>query len=230
MSWHPARVVQARPRPLTADLTVRRLLPAAGARTVGPFVFLDHLGPAGFDPGAGLDVPPHPHIGLATVTYLFEGELLHRDSLGSRQVIRPGAINWMTAGRGIVHSERTPAEIRPHGHVLHGIQLWVGLPTAHEDDAPSFAHFSAGALPWLEGEGRRVRVLVGEAYGEASPVPVRLRRPGTSTPSSRAGVPLETPGRWPEAAVYVAAGAVTLRDRRLAEGELADPRPGAPPR
>src|SRR6056297_679882 len=126
--------------------SVRRLLPTRELRAVGPFVFFDHLGPAEFPAGRGIDVRPHPHIGLATVTYVFEGEILHRDSLGNVQAIRPQAINWMTAGRGIVHSERTPPEVRRSAHTLHALQLWVALPEARERMAPSFRHYGADAL------------------------------------------------------------------------------------
>ena len=136
--------------PVLKDLggfSVRRLLPAKDVRAVGPFVFFDHLGPAWFEPGKGIDVRPHPHIGLATITYLFEGEILHRDSLGSVQPIRPKAINWMTAGRGIAHSERTPPAVRSAGHTLHALQLWVALPAADEETDPAFFHYDETELP-----------------------------------------------------------------------------------
>jgi hypothetical protein len=165
-------LIEARGRDLGGGFRVRRLLPAAGRRMVGPFIFFDHMGPVGMPPGQGLDVRPHPHINLATVTYLFEGEILHRDSLGTQQAIRPGALNWMTAGRGIVHSERSPAPARETGVRLHGLQLWVALPRAHEEVAPSFQHHAAEALPALEREGARLRVIAGNAYGAASPVEV----------------------------------------------------------
>jgi redox-sensitive bicupin YhaK (pirin superfamily) len=159
--------------PRTADLgdgfTVRRALPSAQRRMVGPFVFLDQMGPALLKPGTGLDVRPHPHIGLATVTYLFEGEILHRDSLGSVQPIRPGELNWMTAGRGIVHSERTPRELRPSGSRSWGLQAWVGLPRAREETAPVFAHHGADELPRIEGEGIEASVVAGTIEGKRSP-------------------------------------------------------------
>ncbi len=147
-----------------------RVLPSPRRRLVGPFIFFDHIGPAEILAGGGLDVRPHPHINLATVTYLFEGEFTHRDSLGFEQVIRPGAINWMTAGRGIVHSERTPAELRKTGSRLHGLQIWVALPKEHEEVAPDFHHYPAETLPYLEAEGVRLRVLAGTAFGRTSPV------------------------------------------------------------
>ena len=155
---------------LGGGFMVRRLLPAAAQRAVGPFVFLDHFGPVTAGPGDNHDVRPHPHIGLATVTYLFEGTMVHRDSTGAEQTIEPGAINWMTSGRGIVHSERTPEALRGTMRVSHGLQLWVGLPEAHEEDEPSFVHVDAAAIPVAESGGATVRVLVGEAFGQRSPV------------------------------------------------------------
>jgi redox-sensitive bicupin YhaK (pirin superfamily) len=155
---------------LGGGLKVNRLLPAFERRTVGPFVFLDHFGPLDLEPGMNTDVRPHPHIGLATVSYLFEGALIHRDSLGSVQRIEPGAINWMSAGRGIVHSERTPPELRTLRHRMHGIQLWVGLPQALEESEPSFAHTPAEQLAPFPEQDAEVRLLVGEAFGRRSPV------------------------------------------------------------
>jgi hypothetical protein len=149
---------------------VRRALPSAERRTVGPFVFWDQMGPASLAPGNGVDVRPHPHIGLATVTYLFQGEIMHRDSLGSVQAIRPGAVNWMTAGRGIAHSERTGPELRAQGHRLHGIQTWVGLPQKDEETDPHFQHFAAKGLPEREDKGVFLRMITGEAFGLVSPV------------------------------------------------------------
>src|SRR5205085_7790269 len=143
----PELVLVAPTRDLGDGFRVRRALPSARRRMVGPFVFFDQMGPVVLQSGAGLDVRPHPHIGLATVTYLFEGEILHRDSLGSVQPIRPGEVNWMTAGRGIVHSERTAPELRRTDTRLFGIQTWVGLPRAHEEAEPAFAHHGADALP-----------------------------------------------------------------------------------
>ncbi|MGF6901598.1 pirin family protein [Paraburkholderia sp. GAS348] len=152
------------------NLSVRRVLPAMAARLIGPFIFFDHMGPAALEPGVGLDVRPHPHIGLATVTYLFEGSIMHRDSLGSEQKIVPGDVNWMTAGRGIVHSERTPPEDRASGQTVHGIQTWVALPLEDEDIAPSFSHHAANTLPVVERNGVTLRVIAGTAFGETSPV------------------------------------------------------------
>lgn len=153
-------------------LNVRRALPAAQRRSVGPFVFFDHIGPHTFDAGEGIDVRPHPHIGLATVTFLWEGALMHRDSLGNEQEIAPGDVNWMTAGRGIVHSERTPERLRGGKHPIHGLQTWIGLPRDHEDAEPGFHHHAADTLPRIEREGVRMTVVAGHAFGERSPVDV----------------------------------------------------------
>jgi redox-sensitive bicupin YhaK (pirin superfamily) len=163
-------VIEPRERDLGDGFFVRRLLPAGKQRAVGPFLFFDHFGPTRLPPGKGMDVRPHPHINLATVTYLFAGEIVHRDSLGSVQAIRPGDINWMTAGRGIVHSERTGPELRASGSVAHGLQLWVGLPRADEETAPAFHHHPAATLPELAVGGATVRLLAGEAFGRRSPV------------------------------------------------------------
>ena len=170
----PPRVIPGRVTPLADGFSVRRLLPAAQQRAVGPFVFFDHFGPVTLAPDQDADVGAHPHIGLATVTYLLEGSYLHRDSLGTAQIITPGAVNWMTAGRGIVHSERTPAALRNTERRLHGLQLWVALPPDHETMAPAFQHVSAAEIPHLRGGalgvGVAVRVLVGTAWGVTSPV------------------------------------------------------------
>ena len=155
---------------LGGGFLVRRSLPAAPRQAVGPFLFFDHFGPITAQPSDDHDVRPHPHIGLATVTYLFEGAMLHRDSTGIAQRIEPGAINWMTAGRGIVHSERTPDDLRQITRRSHGLQLWAALPEVHEEDAPSFEHTPAAAIPSLELPGVAVRVLIGEAFGVTSPV------------------------------------------------------------
>ena len=151
---------------------VARMLPQAARRSIGPFLFFDYFGPADFPPGKGVDVRPHPHIGLATVTYLFEGAQMHRDTLGSVQEIKPGEVNWMTAGRGIAHSERTGEELRARGHRLHGIQTWVGLPQKDEECDPHFQHFAATELPEQDEKGVRLRMITGEAFGLTSPVKV----------------------------------------------------------
>ncbi|MBI1358905.1 MAG: pirin family protein [Alphaproteobacteria bacterium] len=162
-------VIEPRVRDL-GGFNVRRILPFHSRRSVGPFVFFDHLGPARFVPGKGVDVRPHPHIGLATVTWLFEGALDHRDSLGTIQTIRPGAVNWMTAGHGIVHSERTPPEERAAGHNLEAIQTWVALPQSHEEQDPSFVHHPADTLPTFNLEGAHGVLIAGSAFGKRSPV------------------------------------------------------------
>ena len=151
---------------------VARLVPQIARRSIGPFVFFDYFGPVDFAPGKGVDVRPHPHIGLATVTYLFDGAQMHRDTLGSVQEISPGDVNWMTAGRGIAHSERTGEDMRARGHRLHGIQTWVGLPEADEEAPPAFQHFSRTQLPEREDKNVTLRLIAGEAFGLKSPVKV----------------------------------------------------------
>ena len=163
------RVIETRRRDI-GGFEVARALPSAARRMVGPFIFLDHMGPATFPPGHGMDVRPHPHIGLSTVTYLFAGEVFHRDSLGVAQSIRPGEVNWMTAGAGITHSERSVGEVRKNGGPLHGIQSWVALPVEQEERAPSFAHYDAAELPKFEEHGSTARIIAGSAYGLRSPV------------------------------------------------------------
>lgn len=165
-------IVPGRVRDLVGGFKVQRVLPYSLRRMVGPFIFLDQMGPAILQAGAGLDVAPHPHIGLATVTYLFEGEMLHRDSLGTVQMIKPGEVNWMTAGRGIAHSERTPPELRETGSKLFGLQSWVALPTQAEETAPTFAHHGTAELSLLEGEGQRIRLIAGSLYGARAPVEI----------------------------------------------------------
>ncbi len=207
----------------TRDLggfSVSRVLPSAAHRAVGPFVFFDHLGPAVFEDGQAFDVRPHPHIGLATVTFLFDGEIVHRDSLGTVQPIRPGDVNWMTAGRGIVHSEREPADARARTRRLHGIQSWVAVPVAHEEADPSFAHHPAATLPVVERPGVRITVIAGDAYGRTSPVDVAM-------PTLYAAVRLDA-GRalaieagHDERAVYVVDGDVTLDGEPVAAGAMA---------
>ncbi|MBU1358173.1 MAG: pirin family protein [Gammaproteobacteria bacterium] len=194
---------------LGGGFKVRRLLPAAERRSVGPFVFFDHFGPATETPGAEHDVRPHPHIGLATVTYLFEGAMMHRDSLGKVQEIRPGAINWMTAGKGIVHSERKPEHLREATYVNHGLQLWCALPQAHEEVDPSFTHTAAADIPAVDVNGVAVRVLVGEAFGARSPVKT-LAKTIYLDLSMPAGSSIELPPLAQELAVYAVDGPFTL--------------------
>ena len=204
-------VIAPRERDLGGGFMVRRLLPSGARRAVGPFLFFDHFGPTQLAPGTGMDVRPHPHINLATVTYLFEGEMLHRDSLGSEQAIRPGDVNWMTAGRGIVHSERTPPAARAAGSTLHGLQLWVGLPREHEETAPGFYHHPGATLPRFEQRGVEVRVLVGEAFGRRSPV-ATLSRVLYLDVRLAAGASVELPALdgAGELGAYVIDGAIVL--------------------
>lgn len=212
------RVLEGRPRDL-GGFSVRRVLPAAGVPTLGPFIFFDHMGPAFFGPGSGVDVRPHPHIGLATVTYLFEGELMHRDSLGTAQLIRPGDVNWMVAGRGIVHSERTPREARLAGAPIHGIQTWVALPQAQEETEPSFAHHAAASLPEIRREGVQLRLIAGEAYGARAPA--KVFSPMFYVDARiEPGAALELPAGYAERAVYVADGHVEVEGASRGVGEM----------
>lgn len=205
---------------LGGGLQVRRLLPAAAQRAVGPFVFFDHFGPVTLAPGADSDVRPHPHIGLATLTWLYEGCLLHRDSLGSEQEIRPGDVNWMSAGRGIVHSERTPAALRGQPRPLHGLQLWIALPAALEQGEPHFQHVAAAQIPLVQAGSARVQVVVGTAFGATSPV--RTAAP-TLCLSVRlaAGQPWQLPRLAAEQALYSPSRTITLDGAPLGPGELA---------
>jgi redox-sensitive bicupin YhaK (pirin superfamily) len=219
-------VIVPRARDL-GSFAVRRALPSRARQMVGPFIFFDQMGPAAFAPGRGIDVRPHPHINLATVTYLFEGEIVHRDSLGTTQAIRPGAVNWMTAGRGIVHSERTDPELKARGSRLSGIQIWVALPAAHEETEPDFMHYAASDLPILDAEGKRIRLMVGRGWGLASPV-------RTFSETIYADVILDPSARLPidaaheERAVYVVSGAVEIAGDRFPAGQLAVLRRGDP--
>ena len=203
-----------------------RVLPAEARRHVGPFVFFDHMGPADFAAGHGLDVRPHPHIGLATVTYLFDGEIVHRDSLGSHQPIRPGDVNWMTAGCGIVHSERTGPELRRTGSRTHGLQLWVGFPLAHEETEPEFHHHPATTLPSLEVSGARIRVLAGSAFGETSPVK-SFSPLFYSDVVLPAGRELPLPHEREERAAYVIDGTIACGSERAERGRMIVFAPGA---
>ena len=213
-------------RDLGDGFEVRRALPAAKKRTVGPFVFFDQMGPVALARGKGLDVRPHPHIGLATVTYLFEGEILHRDSLGTLQAIRPGDVNWMTAGSGIVHSERTPPELRATGSRISGIQLWVGLPASDEEIAPAFEHVPAPRLPMLEGH---IRLILGEWRGARSPVATRSPTLYADAPLA-AGSVLELDFRYAERAAYVASGVIEHEGERHEAGRMLVFAPGGVPR
>jgi redox-sensitive bicupin YhaK (pirin superfamily) len=222
MSWHNASepvcterrgavtlVIEPRERDL-GGFSVRRVLPAAECRAVGPFVFFDEMGPTRFAPGAGIDVRPHPHIGLSTVTFLFEGEIVHRDNLGVVQAIRPGEVNLMTAGSGVVHSERTDPAQRARGPRLHGIQSWMALPDGREETPPAFEHHPASSLPAAEIAGARVRVILGEAFGLRSPVTTHTRTLYAEVQLA-AGSELELP-RETELAAYPIEGAAAIGD------------------
>ena len=204
---------------------VRRALPSRERRLVGPFVFFDQMGPGEFLAGHGLDVRPHPHIGLATVTYLFRGEILHRDTLGSRQPIRPGDVNWMTAGRGIAHSERTDPALRSHANALFGIQLWVALPGASEEVAPAFVHHPAATLPVLEDAGVRLRLVAGEGWGLRSPVEVfspLFYADAALAPKAQVALP----DQFEERASYVLEGTIEVAGDRFEAGRMLVFRPG----
>lgn len=205
---------------LGGGFTVRRLLPALQRRSVGPFLFFDHFGPVTVQPSDEYDVRPHPHIGLATVTYLFSGTILHRDSLGSVQQIEPGAINWMTAGRGIVHSERRPPALASQSYVNHGIQLWAALPLGQEDCPPSFTHTPASAIGQLAVGDATVRVLIGSAFGVISPVATMSPMLYLDVQLPAGGI-LELPALAQEMAVYPVDAAVQLDGRPLAEHTIA---------
>lgn len=218
-------VIDAKPRDV-AGFAVRRALPVIGRKTIGPFVFFDHMGPLELPPGQGADVGPHPHIGLATVTYLFDGELVHRDSLGSVQTIRPGDVNWMLAGRGIAHSERSAPEVRAAGVRMHGIQSWVALPLAHEEDPPLFEHHAAGTLPLVVRAGAELRVVAGTAYGERSPVNVLSPTLYVDAKLPSAML-LDIDDTHEERAVYVVDGSIAIDQRTFDGGALIVLHPGA---
>ncbi|MDX2287781.1 MAG: pirin family protein [Hyphomicrobiaceae bacterium] len=239
MSWQPTddprpgdqlscaaieQVIVPRARDL-GGFEVRRALPAAGRQMVGPFIFFDQMGPAEFLIGTGIDVRPHPHIGLATVTYLFDGEIMHRDSLGTAQPIRPGELNLMSAGSGIVHSERTAIEERQRGPRLFGIQAWAALPRSHEESAPTFVHHGSDELPRMEGEGKRVRVVMGEVYGKSSPV--AFPHPTFYAEAVLApGAVLPLDADYDERAVYVVSGEIDIAGDRFGSGRLLVFKPG----
>ena len=239
MSWQPNNdPVPGNPRscdaieqvivPRARDLggfSVRRALPAASKQMVGPFIFFDQMGPAEFLIGSGIDVRPHPHIGLATVTYLFDGEIMHRDSLGSAFAIKPGELNLMSAGRGIVHSERTSAEQRAKGPRLFGIQAWAALPKAHEEGAPAFAHHGAGELPRISADGKTVRVIVGTLYGKTSPA--ALPHPAFYAEAVLApGAVLPLDPDYDERGIYIASGEIDIAGETFSTGRLLVFRPG----
>jgi len=201
------------------EFSVGRLLPDKQRQRVGPFIFFDHIGPAEFPPGKGVNVRSHPHIGLATITYLFEGEMLHRDNLGYVQEIRPGEINWMTAGKGIVHSEKVTDAILASGQRLHGLQVWVALPIEHEEIEPRFEHYAADDIPSLEKDGVQIRVVIGTAYGQTSPVRTESETLYVEIKLGD-GARIELP-QAEEVAVFVISGEVSVDGEAVAPGTLA---------
>lgn len=211
-------VIEPRRRDL-GGFTVGRVLPFAKRRMVGPFIFFDEMGPATFAPGKGIDVRPHPHIGLATVTYMFEGELRHRDNLGFDQVIKPGDVNWMTAGRGIAHSERTDDAPRRDGQHIHGMQTWVALPVEAAEIEPSFHHHPKAALPVIEKDNLSMRLIAGAAYGETSPVktfsPIFYLAAETGK-----GAKIEMPTEYPERALYIVSGSIRIDGEIYESGKM----------
>jgi len=219
MSTIREAVIVPRTRDLGDGFEVRRVLPSEERRTVGPFVFFDQMGPTVLRAGTGLDVRPHPHIGLATVTYLLDGEILHRDSLGTVQPIRPGEVYWMTAGRGIVHSERTPPELRTTGTRLFGVQTWIGLPKDLEEVEPSFVHHAESALPMLDGDGKHVRVIAGEFQGARSPLAV-FSETLYADAALAAGARLEVPPDYRERAIYIAEGRIAIAGDSFEAGRM----------
>lgn len=239
MSWQPAsdpkpgdatacdlidEVIVPRARDL-GGFEVRRALPAVGKQMVGPFIFFDQFGPSEFLIGQGLDVRPHPHIGLATVTFLFDGEIMHRDSLGTAQAIRAGELNLMSAGRGVVHSERSSPEQRAIGPKLYGIQAWAALPKSHEDRAPDFAHYGVHALPRIEGEGKRVRLVMGSMFGATSPAEFphdAFYAEAVLSP----GAVLPIDSTYDERAVFIVSGSIDIAGDTFEAGRLLVFRPG----
>jgi redox-sensitive bicupin YhaK (pirin superfamily) len=218
----PCDAIETRIVPRAKDLggfEVRRVLPHGRRMMVGPFIFWDQMGLARFTPGTGIDVRPHPHIGLATVTYLFSGEIMHRDSLGTVIPIRPGEMNLMSAGRGIVHSERTPPDARANGHELYGIQAWVALPRSHEDAPPSFEHFGTADLPLVTGDGITLRVINGELAGRTSPVKLPMATLYAEAQLA-AGAVLPLDARYPERAIYTCDGEIELAGERFGPSQL----------
>ena len=214
-----------RQRDLGGGFAVRRALPAAERRMIGPFIFWDEFGPAHFAAGEGLDVRPHPHINLATVTYLFEGEIFHRDTLGSAQVIRPGDVNWMNAGRGIAHSERTAPNLRATGSAIAGVQSWVALPEAQEESDPFFVHHDVADLPLIEADGAHVRVIAGKIFGAKSPVKTYSEL-FYADARLDAGASLALDADHEERALYLVSGEIEIAGDSFAPGRLLVLRPG----
>ena len=207
------------------EMTVRRALPSTARQMVGPFIFFDQMGPAEFLTDQGIDVRPHPHINLATLTYLFEGEILHRDSLGTEKTIQPGAVNWMSAGRGIVHSERTEESRKKHGQKLFGIQTWLALPGAVEESDPAFLHYGAASLPVIEADGIRARLIAGSAFGETSPLATASETLYGDV-LLRAGCRMPLDATYEERALYTITGTIEIAGDSFDAGQLLVLRPG----
>jgi redox-sensitive bicupin YhaK (pirin superfamily) len=207
------------------EMTVRRALPSTKRQMVGPFIFFDQMGPAEFLTDQGIDVRPHPHINLSTLTYLFEGEILHRDSLGTEKTIQPGAVNWMRAGRGIVHSERTSEERRRDGQRLFGIQTWMALPAEQEEADPAFMHHGADALPIVDAEGVRARLIAGRAFGAASPLATASETLYADV-QLKAGTRIPVEAAYEERALYTIAGTIEVAGDAFEPGQLLVLRPG----
>jgi len=218
-------VVVPRSVDLSDGFSVRRALPHSTRRTVGPFVFFDHFGPAEFKTGEGLDVRPHPHIGLSTLTYLYDGEVIHRDTLGVKAAIRPGEVNWMTAGRGIVHSERTALERRTGHEPIHGLQFWLGMPSKDEESDPRFAHLGSDELPIVDGEGKHVRLIAGSLFGVTSPLATTSQTLFADV-TLDAGSTLPLDADYEERGVYIVSGEIDVAGDKFAAGRLLVFRPG----
>ena len=212
-------IIEERSRDI-GDFLVGRLLPFRKKRMIGPFIFLDHMGPKDFEPGERMDIGPHPHIGLSTLTYLLEGEIIHRDSLGTQQKISPGAVNWMTAGKGIVHSERSPRNNSDKPNRMHGLQIWVALPRELEDMDPEFHHIEAGHLPrWQEG-GAEIKLIAGEAYGRKSPVPVHSDLFLAEIITADQPLSMNSADFKGELGIYVLTGSVSAANETVGSGNL----------
>ncbi len=232
MSWNPTHnpALDALIIPRARDVggfEVRRALPSLKRQLVGPFIFFDQMGPAEFITQGGIDVRPHPHIGLGTVTYLYQGEFEHRDSLGTNQMIYPGEVNWMVAGRGVTHSERTSAAARGKGHSLFGIQTWLALPQSHEDMVPDFEHHKQAALPHIEDQGVSARLILGSAYGKTSPVTM-LSETFYLDVQLQPGASIPLPDNHEDRGVYVTQGSVEIAGDSFDQGHMMVFRPGDP--
>ncbi|NQY38738.1 MAG: pirin family protein [Henriciella sp.] len=220
------QIIKPREKDLGDGFVVRRILPFHSRKMVGPFIFFDHFGPVDYAPGKGFDVRPHPHIGLATVTFLYEGAIQHKDTLGNDLVIRPGAVNWMTAGHGICHSERTPDEERASGQSMHGIQTWVALPKDYEEIAPDFVHHPAETLPEFDLGGAHARVLAGDAFGHSSPVEFPWGIWYVGADADNGAEFTIGANEAEERALYVAFGEAVIDDELIEAGQMAVLTPG----